>query len=63
MRNGADPNPPASPDDPVFEVTDGGWDPYVASLLSGEARKGTVPADDDEARVMTLSRERQRSRR
>jgi hypothetical protein len=26
------------PEDPELESTDGGWDPYVASLLAGHAR-------------------------
>jgi hypothetical protein len=52
-------------DDPELESTDGGWDPYVASLLLGDGTQSPAVADEeDSAPVMSLSpRSRDRSAR
>jgi len=52
-----DPKDAFAPQDPELEATDGGWDPYVASLLmSGSAASQTSSDEDDSAPVMSLSR-------
>ena len=45
--------------DPELELTDGGWDPYVASLLlSGGRRADDVSDEDEGVPVMSLSQSR-----
>jgi hypothetical protein len=54
-----EPKPAGPPEDPELEATDGGWDPYVTSLLMGSAQAGeSTDVEDDEQPVMSLSRER-----
>jgi hypothetical protein len=45
----------ARPEDPELECTDGGWDPYVTSLLNGAAGVAAPVADDDDQPVMSFS--------
>lgn len=55
-------DPPA--EYPELEATDGGWDPYVTSLLAGAAGQAHPPAgDDDGLPVMSLARVEQRRAR
>ncbi len=64
MRSQHDPRNAATPPDPDFESTDGGWDPYVTSLLMTDSQPRDV-ADEDEddgAPVMSFSRGRVRER-
>jgi hypothetical protein len=52
-----EPKDALAPQDPELESTDGGWDPYVASLLmSGGAAPRNASDEDDSAPVMSLSR-------
>ena len=50
------------PQDPELDATDGGWDPYVTSLLMSDARQGdAADSDEDDAvPVMSFSRSPQR---
>ena len=48
------------------DSTDGGWDPYVASLILGATARPGIPGDDsgDDGPVMNFSRlEHARARR
>ena len=48
-----------APFEPEFDSTDGGWDPYIAALLTGSSNApGTLTDDgeDDAAPVMSFSR-------
>ncbi len=56
MSSMEEPKNAMAPQDPELELTDGGWDPYVASLLaSGGKRADAAGDEDDNAPVMTLS--------
>lgn len=47
----------AAPQDDDFEATDGGWDPYVTSLLMNGARESAAAdGEDDGVPVMSFSR-------
>jgi hypothetical protein len=52
-----EPKNAAAPQEPELESTDGGWDPYVASLLMSGGRLGHEVAgdEDDSAPVMSFS--------
>jgi len=49
----------SAPPEPEFESTDGGWDPYIAALLTGPAPARDAAGDEDEdysEPVMSFSR-------
>jgi hypothetical protein len=58
MPSHAEPKFAAGPQDPELESTDGGWDPYVTSLLKGGAPRDDALSDDEDdgAPVMSFSR-------
>jgi hypothetical protein len=65
MNRQTEPRTAPGPDDPELEATDGGWDPYVTSLLAsgGAAAGGAGDEEDDGVPVMSFSRiEGKRSR-
>lgn len=43
------------PEDPELESTDGGWDPYVTSLLMSAGRSTLSSEDEDGEPVMSFS--------
>ncbi|CAG0940251.1 hypothetical protein GPROT2_00871 [Gammaproteobacteria bacterium] len=53
----ASPKVALAADDPETDVTDGGWDPYVTSLLASAAGGSAEAGDeaDDGAPVMSFS--------
>lgn len=46
-----------APQDADLDATDGGWDPYVTSLLRGDEQRKSLAADteEDPSPVMSLS--------
>ena len=57
MSSREEPKNAAALPEPELESTDGGWDPYIASLLmSGRQLGDAIPDDEDEsAPVMSFS--------
>lgn len=58
MATREEPKHESSPQDAEFDATDGGWDPYVTSLLLGTTGLKAAPAEgeDDGVPVMSFSR-------
>jgi hypothetical protein len=58
MPHHTEPRSASGPQDPELDATDGGWDPYVTSLLAGGRSPGgdTADGEDDGVPVMSLAR-------
>jgi hypothetical protein len=62
MTSSHEPKSTGDTGEPEFEITDGGWDPYVTSLLMGGSTQSGTESDDDAgdaddgAPVMSFSR-------
>lgn len=64
MRTERDPRDVLVLAEPEADATDGGWDPYIATLLNADAPHGaSTGEEDDDTPVMTLSRKRSGDRR
>ena len=57
MAFSREPLDPGDSSDTEFDATDGGWDPYIASLIgSASSKAGNSPLEEDDTQpVMTIS--------
>ena len=55
MSPQVEPKNAAAPQEPELESTDGGWDPYVASLLMSGGRLGHDLTDDEDDSTPVMS--------
>ncbi len=56
MFSPREPKTTSQASDAGFDATDGGWDPYVAALMSGETTaEPSAPDEEDDEPVMSFA--------